>query len=376
VVTTLADVTSSVQAQKLLRTSEEKYRGLVESLPLILLRADRGLRVQYANPALRAITGYEAEEIADPLAWSRFVHIDDLPRVQALAAEALAGRPGRAEYRYRAKDGTEKVGFALSEPRWQDGQVVGTTTLIVDVTRERRLEQELQRAQRLELVGRLSGGIAHDFNNLLTVLLALTDVAHGHLPPDHPVHADLEQIIAAGQQAAALASQLLGFSKQRRVDVRRLSLNHVVRRTLELLRGSLPAQVEVDSRLSNDEPYIDADETQLQQVLMNLCLNARDAMPQGGRLLICTEAAATPPAGASGRLGGWVRLSVEDEGVGISEQVQSRIFEAFFSTKERGTGLGLAVVQQIVETAGGRVEVRSQPGRGARFDVWWPAATG
>ncbi len=369
VVTTLADMTASVQAQKMLRASEEKHRGLVESLPLILVHTDRTMRIEYANPALRAVTGYDLEEVADPLAWSRLVHTDDLPRVQALVTEALAGRPGRTEYRYRAKDGSEKVGFALSEPCRQDGQVVGITTLIVDVTRERRLEQELQRAQRLELVGRLSGGIAHDFNNLLTVLLSLTELAHEHLPPDHPVHADLRRIAEAGEQAASLAGQLLAFSKQRRATARRIAVNRAVGRTLELLRGSLPMRVELDARLSEQELYVAADETQLQQVVMNLCLNARDAMPQGGRLRVSTAA----ENAVAGR-GPWVRLSVEDEGVGMSEQVQERIFDAFFSTKERGTGLGLAVVQQIVESYGGRIEVASQPGRGARFDVWWPAA--
>jgi PAS domain S-box-containing protein len=375
VVTTLADITASVQAQQMLRASEEKYRGLVEALPLIVVRADRTLRVEYANPALRAITGYEIDELADPPAWACLVHPDDLPRVQAMAAEALAGRPGRTEYRYRAKDGTEKVGFALCEPRRQDGQVVGTTTLIVDVTRERRLEQELQRAQRLELVGRLAGGVVHDFNNLLTVLLSLTELAHEHLPPDHPVHADLRRIGEAGEQAAALAGQLLAFSKQRRTAPRRIAVNRAVRRTLELLRGSLPARVVLDARLSEGELFIDAEETQVQQVLMNLCLNARDAMPQGGRLRVSTTLSLTTPHGEDKRRERpWVRLSVEDEGMGMSEQVKERIFDAFFSTKERGTGLGLAVVQQIVESYGGRVEVASQPGRGARFDVWWPAA--
>jgi PAS domain S-box-containing protein len=377
VVTTLADITASVRAQQMLRASEEKYRGLVEALPLILVRADRTHRVEYANPALRAVTGYALEEVADPQAWARLVHPDDLPQVQALMAEALAGRSGRAEYRYRAKDGMEKVAFALCEPRRQDGQVVGTTMLVVDMTRERRLEQELQRAQRLELVGRLASGIAHDFNNLLTVLLSLTELAHEHLVPDHPVHTDLRRISEAGEQAAALAGQLLAFSKQRRTASRRIAVNCAVRRTLELLRGSLPARIELEARLSEGELFLVADETQFQQVLMNLCLNARDAMPQGGRLRLSTAPGAAPSQeNSSRREGPWVLLSVEDEGVGMSEQVKERIFDAFFTTKDRGTGLGLAVVQQIVESYGGRVEVASQPGRGTRFDVWWPAAAG
>jgi signal transduction histidine kinase len=237
---------------------------------------------------------------------------------------------------------------------------------MVDVTRERQLERELQRAQRMQLIGRLSSGVAHDFNNLLTVVLGLADLARGHLPPKHPVHADLLRISQAAEQAASLAGQLLALSKQRPAPARRVEVNGVARRTLGLLRAGLPPNLEVQAGLAEGDLFIHADETLVQQVLMNLCLNARDAMPQGGRLEVRTAWEAGPPAG--------VRLVVRDTGAGISPSVRERIFEPFFSTKEGGTGLGLAVVQQIVESFGGRVEVSSQPGEGARFDVWWPAS--
>jgi signal transduction histidine kinase len=279
---------------------------------------------------------------------------------------------GRAEFRYRAKDGSEKVGLALSAPRYaaepagpQEGAdvIVGTTTLVVDVTRERQLEQELQRAQRLELVGRLSSGIAHDFNNLLSVVLSLTELVRANLPAEHPVHADLGRIAQASEQAANLAGQLLAFSKARRLAPHRVEVNAVARRTLELLRAGLPSHIDVRADLAAGELLIQADETQVQQVLMNLCLNARDAMPDGGLLRV--ETAPVPDG---------VRLSVEDSGVGMSAHVKAHLFDPFFSTKDRGTGLGLAVVQQIVEGHGGQVDVHSTPGRGARFDVFWPMA--
>ena len=334
----------------------------------MVVQSDRDMRLEYVNPAVRAISGYELEEIADPAAWARRVHPEDLPRLRALIADALAGRPGRAENRYTAKDGSAKSAFAMAQPRWQDGAVVGVTTLIVDMTRERQLEQDLQRAQRLELIGRLSSGIAHDFNNLLTVVLSLTEVAHGSLPPDHPVHDDLQRIAEAGEQAADLAGQLLSFSRQQRAAPRRADVNRVARRTLDLLRAALPADVEPEFALEGGELPAAMDETQLQQVLINLCLNARDAMPGGGRLRVQTETVAHP--GEPGAP--WVRLSVADDGCGIPDDLKNRIFEPFFSTKERGTGLGLAVVRQIVEGCGGRVEVQSQLGRGSRFDVWLP----
>ena len=366
VVTTFSDVTAYRHAQEVLRSSEEKYRGLVESLPLMVVQSDRDMRVLYTNPAVRAVTGFDLEEIAAPEQWATHVLPDDLPRCYALAVEALACRPGRAEFRFRAKDGAVKTVFALAQPRWQDGAVVGVTTLMVDMTRERQLEQDLQHAQRLDLIGRLSSGIAHDFNNLLTIVLSLTDVAHGNLPPEHPVHGDLQRIAEAGEQAASLAGRLLAFSRQQRSTARRAEVNATARRTLDMLRGALNASVELDVCLGDAEMVAPMDETQLQQVLMNLCLNARDAMPDGGRLRVQTELVARP--------GGepWARLSVRDEGCGIRDHDKAHIFDPFFSTKERGTGLGLAVVRQIVEACGGRVEVQSEPGRGSRFDVWLP----
>jgi PAS domain S-box-containing protein len=367
-VTTYSDVTAYRRAQEVLRASEEKYRGLIESMPLMLVQSDRAMRVEYVNPALESITGYKAEEISDPAAWARFIHADDLQRVRALAADALAGRPGRLEFRYFAKDGSTKTAFAMGEPRRQDGAVVGYTTLLVDVTRERQLEQDLQRAQRLELIGRLSSGIAHDFNNLLTVVLSLSEVAHGGLPPDHPVHGDLRRITEAGEQAASLAGQLLAFSRQQRAAGRRAETNRTARRTLDLLRAALPTIIRLEVALEDGELHVPLEETQLQQVVMNLCLNARDAMPDGGRLRVRTEAIAGP----GDRGAPWVRLSVADEGCGVPDDLKTRIFDPFFSTKERGTGLGLAVVRQIVEGCGGRIEFQSEVGRGSCFEVWLP----
>jgi len=367
VVSTYIDITTTIRAQRMLRESEEKYRELVESLPLMVIQADADLRVTYTNPAARSMTGYDLKEIAEPAQWARIVHTDDVPRLITLAQEALAGRSGRAEYRYRAKDGNDKVGLAFTEPqRRSDGAIIGTITLIADVTRERQLEQELLRVQRLELIGRLASGIAHDFNNLLSVVLGMSEVAATTLPSHHAAREHLKRIQDATGQAANLAGQLLAFGKQNKSTVRRVPINSIVIRTLDLLRATLPARIKIKTEFAEQDLFVQADETQVQQVLMNLCLNARDAMPNGGLLHVRTARISAE--------GEWVCLSVRDQGAGIAEEIKERLFDPFFSTKERGTGLGLAVVQHIVKSHGGRVDVASEVGQGARFDVWWPDA--
>jgi PAS domain S-box-containing protein len=365
VVTTYADVTASTHARNLLRRSEERFRGLIESLPVALLEADPSMRVTYANPAWTTLTGYEVSEVAEPAAWSRIIHPDDLPRLLNLAAEALAGQTSRGEFRYQAKDGSDKVGFAITQPRWQNGAVIGTLTLILNLTRERQLEKELQRSQGLELVGRLSSGTAHDFNNFLTVILSLADLARSTLPPDHAARADLDGIIDAAGQASDLAQQLMSFGKPRRGTACRLEVNRLVRRTLELVRASLPAGANLQADLAAEELHVLGDETQLRQVLVNLCLNARDAVTDLGPKGCVTVQTVHEQGG--------VGLAVEDNGVGMDEKTRARLFDPFFSTKEHGTSLGLTVVRQIVESHGGRIEVTSQLGQGTRFHIWWPA---
>jgi PAS domain S-box-containing protein len=368
VVVTFADVTDNRRALEVVRASEEKYRELIETLPIMLVQFDAAGRTTYVNPAAQAATGYDSLEMRTTDDWETIVDPGDRTRLHQALAQGRDGQMARLELHYRAKDGTAKVGYVLIEPRRQEGRVAGLTALMVDMTRERQLEADLQRAQHLELIGRLASGIAHDFNNLLTVVLTLAELARTSLPDDHPTRDDLQRITYAGEQAANLAHQLLAFSKQRRVAPHRIDVNRVAGRALELLRATLPKAIHIEPTLAEVDLPVQADEMQLQQVLMNLCLNARDAMPHGGRLEVRTEAVAGNGHGA----GNWVRLSVQDNGEGIPEELQGRIFDAFFSTKERGTGLGLAMVRQIVEGFGGHVEVSSRPGAGARFDIWLP----
>jgi len=363
----LEDVSALRRAEEILRetiaarqAAETRYQRLVEAMPVMVLQFDAHLNIEYLNPSALEQGGYAPDEVRDPADWMPTVHPDDLPRVRDALERALAGEVVRFEARYKRKAGGEGACFSIAQPRWQDGRITGVMSIAVDLTRERQLERELQHAHRLDLIGRLASGVAHDFQNLLTVILNLADLARDDLPADHPAADNLTRIAAAGEQAANVARQLLNFSRQR-VVLRDLDLNAVARATLDLLRPLVPPNVTLAVELAGGPLPVRGDETQLQQVLLNLCLNARDAMPHGGRLRVATAGGASAV------------LVVEDEGLGMSDEVRQNLFRPFFTTKEEGHGLGLSVVQMIVESHGGRIAVASEPGRGSRFEVTLPS---
>lgn len=375
IVITFSDITGYRRAQAVLRHSEERYRGLVENLPLMVLQFDATGGLTYFNPATAEQTGYSAAELSQAGFWQQCVHPEDADLLRGLLEAAAAGNGGRAEVRYRSASGIEQAGYVLAQPH----QPGGATLLVVDMTQRRRMEKEMQKVQRLELVGKLAGGVVHDFNNLLTVILSYADLARQALG-DHPVAQDLEQITEAANHAARLAAQLLAFSKQRQVVLKCVDLNTAVAHVVKMLRPTLPFNIDIRLELDPGTLNVMADEPPLQQVLMNLCLNARDAMPEGGEIAVTTDVAdliagdarvASAPA-ATGGVRRWARLTVQDTGIGMSEEIRARIFEPLFTTKERGSGLGLAVVKQIVEGFGGCVQVDSQPGVGSSFHVWLP----
>ena len=375
VVTTFADITQQLQAQESLRLTRDKYQSLVETLPFMLLQRDKDFAITYLNPAATELTGHSREEMLRPDFCESIIHPDDLPAFHAAAATIAGGESARIEDRFRAKDGSMKSVLGFFHPNFSHGQVVGSTSLIVDITMQRRLEEELQHAKHLELVGRLASGTVHDFNNLLTVLMGMAGLAKTEVDEAHPVWQYLTRIEDVGEQAAHLTGQLLTFSKQRPRRTRAVDLNAVVTQTLKLAKSVLPGAITVQMILDPAVPPAQGDEVPFKQIVMNLCLNARDAMPEGGTLTVRTDLSA-PPTNHDGKA--WVHLSIQDTGHGMPDDVRERIFEPFFSTKERGTGLGLAVVQQIVKEFGGKVEVWSEPGVGTRFDIWLvrvPAST-
>jgi PAS domain S-box-containing protein len=264
--------------------------------------------------------------------------------------------------------------------RDEHGEVTGLVHLLADVTSRRNLEDQLRQAQKMEAVGRLAGGVAHDFNNLLTAILGNLSLALADVPAEQPLAELLRTTEAAAWRAADLTRQLLGFSRRTRLSAQPVDLNACAAETMALLGRTLGPGIEVKVRGGEKLWPVFADPGQIQQVLLNLCLNARDAMPEGGRLVVeAANVVRTPPASLA-RAGGaaardkFVRLSVEDTGVGIAAEVQPRIFDPFFTTKEvgQGTGLGLALVFGIVQQHHGWIECRSQVGEGSRFDVYLP----
>jgi PAS domain S-box-containing protein len=336
----------------------------------MLLQRDEKFNITYLNSAATQLTGHSYEEMMRPEFCQSILHPDDLPSYYAAAETIAQGKSTRIEARFRAKDGSWKSVLAIFHPNLHNGQVVGSTSLVVDMTMQRRLEEELRHAQHLELISKLASGIVHDFNHWLTVMVGFAGVAKSELAPTHPAQAHLSRIEDAGEQAAHLAGQLLTFSKQRPRQARPVDLNQVIEQTLKLIKSTMPGNVALVRELADGLPMVLGDESQLKQVLMNLCLNARDAMPDGGTLTIRTDDA--PPCSDSASA--WVHLAIQDTGAGMDDNVRARVFEPFFSTKEHGTGLGLAVVEQIIKDSGGRIEVWSQRGEGTRFDIWLPLA--
>jgi PAS domain S-box-containing protein len=340
-------------------------------------------RTLYVSPSAQRILGFPVAQLAAqgfPLA-PGLVHPEDSSRVADSLAGSLAiedEASGEREFRIRSADGGWRTlrsrEVVVGRSRGRIRQLLGVA---VDVTEERETRRMLERAQRLEALGRLTGAIAHDFNNMLGVILGHTQLTQRLLPSDHPASAGLEQVVKASDRAAELTRQLLAFSREPTRRPGALELNRVVGEVGEMLKRVIAEDVELEIRLGSGLGTITADRMEIEQILLNLAVNARDAMPAGGRLVLETATAVLEP-GEAARLGThsgrFVVLSVSDTGTGMDAATRGRIFEPFFTTKAegKGSGLGLATVRGIVGRCGGTVCVESEPGRGATFSIYLP----
>jgi two-component system cell cycle sensor histidine kinase/response regulator CckA len=358
--------------------NERRYRLLFQSNPEAMWVYDvETLRFLAVNEAAVARYGYSEEEF---LAMT----IRDIrPASQLLRLEEMLREPGERfrNVRHSRKDGTPIEVEVESRPIEFAGRAA-RLVLARDVTAQRQLEEQLRQSQKMEAIGQLAGGIAHDFNNLLTAILGNTQLLLHGLPAGHPQHEDVEEIQSAGLRAAELTRQLLAFSRRQVLAPKVLDLNAVVASMDKMLCRLIGEDIELVTRLAPDLGSVSADPGQLEQVLLNLAVNARDAMPRGGRLTIETANVALTEAYAERhhRLppGAYVRLAVSDSGVGMDEATQAHLFEPFFTTKEvgKGTGLGLATVYGIVKQSGGYIWVYSEAGHGTAIKVYLPRVSG
>ncbi len=375
------DLSQHQQAEKARAEAEAKFQMLVEHVNAITYIAEIGIhgRWFYVSPQVENILGYAPEEwLATARDWDQHIHPDDLPVVAAAEEQSQSGLPFQAEFRIRRKDGRE---VWLSDTavivQGSDSHPV-MEGIMVDITERKALETQLQQSRKMEAVGRLAGGIAHDFNNLLTIISGYTELALSRPQLPREAHSDIERIENAAGRAASLVRQLLAFSRKQVLQPKILDLNKIVLNLDSLLRRLMDERIEMVTRVKDDIGKVKADPAQIEQVIMNLVVNARDAMPEGGRLIVETCNTSLDANYAvdhvSVKPGRYVMLAVSDTGVGMDQQTVAHIFEPFFTTKEsgRGTGLGLSTVYGIVKQSGGYIWVYSEPGKGSTFKVYLP----
>ena len=371
------DITERKRAETELRESEERYRTLVDNLEDVVFGIDAAGKVTFVNAAIGTF-GYRPEDVlgrgADDL-----LHEDDRALFHGMWA-APDGTPARELRIVDAQGKVRPVRMRL-RPYRLGSRAAGASAVAVDLTARRETEEQLRASQKMEAVGRLAGGVAHDFNNLLSVILSYSGLAVEELHEEDPLRADLLEVVEAGRRAEALTRQLLAFSRKQLLAPEALDLNDLVRKVSRMLERLIGEDVELVVDGAADIPRTRVDRGQMEQVLLNLAVNARDAMPEGGRLGITTRAVVLDGARAEAlelSPGKYVELAVSDTGQGMAERVRTQVFEPFFTTKGpgKGTGLGLSMVFGIVRQSGGAISVESEEGKGSTFRIHLPEHAG
>jgi two-component system cell cycle sensor histidine kinase/response regulator CckA len=371
------DVTDRTATEEALRQSEQRFRALVEnSEDSIQLATARGT-LMYVSPSTERLYDRPAAEIVGRNVFE-LVHADDRERLTEQWQRCL-DHPGvaiRGEFRLPRSD---RFVEAVRVNHLDDPGLKAVVTICREVTERRRLETRVHQTQRLEAIGRLAGGIAHDFNNILSAIHGFGSIVHGELAERDPLRSDVQEILKAVERAANLTRQLLAFGRRQVLQPKVIDVASYVRDLERMIRRIVGEDIEIVVRVEEGAVTAKADPGQLEQVLINLVVNARDAMPTGGRITI---EAANVVIGSDSResaelaLGSYVILSVSDTGIGMSKKVQDHIFEPFFTTKEsgQGSGLGLSTVFGIVKQSGGHIFVDSDPGHGSVFKIYFPAS--
>jgi PAS domain S-box-containing protein len=369
---------AQARANKARLKAEERFSKAFNAspVPMSIVSYREGRYIDVNESFLRNC-GYTREEIIGRTTTEINLYADPGERDRLRQILKREGRIRNAEVRRRVKSGELRVALASSEVIYLDGEKCILTTTN-DITERRQLEQQLIQSQKMDAIGRLAGGVAHDFNNLLTAIIGYSEIVKRRLDEDDPMREQIEEIEKAGHRAASLTNQLLAFSRKQVLQPQVLDLNAVIADISNMLKRLIGEDIELRTNLDPSIGYVKVDPGQIDQIIMNLAVNARDAMPRGGKLTIETQNVYLDETytnqHAEVQAGPYVMLAISDTGIGMDRETQARVFEPFFTTKERGkgTGLGLSTVFGIVRQSGGHVWVYSEPGRGTTFKVYLP----
>jgi two-component system cell cycle sensor histidine kinase/response regulator CckA len=378
------DITQRKEAEAVILESERKFRGIFDDSPIGIALIGLDCKYLTVNKVFSEALGYSPEELSTKTVLD-ITHPDDAELDRGLALQMLEQKiPGFViEKRYLRKNG--QVLWArrtTSVLRKKDGKIACVLAMVEDITERRAIEERLRQAQKMEAIGQLAGGVAHDFNNLLTVINGYAEILLVNEPQQSPTRNLLNEIREAGERAAALTSQLVAFSRKQVLQAKVVNLNDVIGNTRKIACRMIGEDIELLTEFDPGLGHVHVDPGQIDQIVMNFAVNARDAMPQGGRLTIATRNVDLDDDGCQLypgiKPGKYVMMSISDTGCGMTPEVKAQIFEPFFTTKEigKGTGLGLATVYRIVKQSDGYVVVDSQVGVGTTFKVFFPVASG